>query len=244
MNKPFSNSVLCDLRKLIVYVIFIIFILLLIMSLCCCEYCSILIDIKNLFMLETKLSNEEKLQIISIFIVITGGIWAYISYFSIKRRDQNDFVKIRLNITIENEDVYLHTFVENPVNKKKKIRFAMLMINKTEDEFKNSNELKRICEILNQSEIKKTNDLIKLENCNQTISEKDAFIPLGYYYDENVNVGNEELAYTFILTKEIRRLLNKEGYYEVRFFVFSSEGHLHRSVQNAFSLKQCNKLNH
>ncbi len=78
------------------------------------------------------------------------------------------------------------------------------------------------------------------------IDRTSAFIPLPFYYSENIRIGNEEPTFELDIDQFVfRGNINEEeeGYmtneyklrpdnYSVRFFVFSSESlHYHRSTQ-------------
>lgn len=194
-----------------------------------------LLPLRDLLNFNPKISNENRLEIFSLFFALVGGLWVFLNYFNLMRKGQNDFVKISINATKIKQNVYLRTKVDNPVTVKKKIKFAFLVLSKTNRGFESTSFLDKINKLYNRMDIVSTNDLIKLDESSKKISNDIGLIPLPYYYKENVSVGNEELSYTYILTKEDRDKMER-GYYEARFFVFSEEKHLHRSVQDSFYL--------
>lgn len=184
---------------------------------------------------DSEFSNQDRLMVFSLVFAVIGGLWVFLSYLKIKKREQNDFVKISLSATKIKQNVYIRTKVDNPVNINKQIKFAFLVISKTEKGVENSEFFKKIERLYKRKDIKITDDLIKLFEVSKMILNTIGLIPLPYYYKENIRVGNEELTHTYILTKEERNKMER-GFYEVRFFVFSEEEHLHRSVQDAFFL--------
>lgn len=208
-----------------------------IISYCLGSYFSNLqpLSLEDLVKFNPKISNQDRLDVFSLLFALVGGLWVFLSYLKLKKKEQNDFVKISLTATKIKQNVYLKTKIDNPVNVKKKIKFAFLVLSKTENGFENSGFIKKINTLYNRKDIYLTNDLIKLFDSEKKISNDIGLIPLPYYYKENYRVGNEELSCTFILTKEDRNKM-ENGFYEVRFFVFSNEEHLHRSVQDAFYL--------
>jgi len=76
--------------------------------------------------------------------------------------------------------------------------------------------------------INSTNDFEKL-NSEKTIylDRQIAFIPLEFYYSENIDIADEELTYRCFLDKE--KL--EKGQYSVRFYLFGQKRY-HRSTQD------------
>lgn len=187
----------------------------------------------DLFVFNEKQSNEVKISTIQLIVAFFASIialWSYISFNikekKLKEKEQNDFVKIYVEAINNNEFIKIKTKVENPVNTSKKIKFAFLIISKSDINFLD------LIETHLQKDIQSTNNLKELFGFIDFTLDKLAYIPLPYYYKENIGVGNEKLTFSHLLN--INNL--EAGIYDVRFFVFSSEGHYHRSVQDVFYL--------
>jgi hypothetical protein len=82
-------------------------------------------------------------------------------------------------------------------------------------------------------QIEYTNDFEKLKG-EETIyiDNKIAFIPLQFYYNENIAIGDEKLTYRCLVDK--KKL--QPGSYSVRFYIFG-EGRYHRSTQDLLVVK-------
>lgn len=163
-----------------------------------------------------------------------GGGWGLFSYLRIRKSELNNFLKIFVEVEEIGNEIYIKTKVDNPINRYKYIKSAFLIINYANEQ-PNESFKQNISTFLGVVNLKNTNELIAIANQKKRVCCKNAFIPLPYFYDENIRVGNEFLTYIYVLNRNECNLL-LSGIYEVRFFVFSKEGHLHRSVQSAFRL--------
>jgi hypothetical protein len=96
-------------------------------------------------------------------------------------------------------------------------------------------DLKRLTNI--NEEIGFTNDIIKLRKFPAQYNEdlKLAFIPLPFYYSENIRFGNEEVPFTFLFDPEKIKL--GKGFYSVRFFVFRNGAGLHRTAHDVMIIE-------
>lgn len=195
---------------------------------------------QDLLIFNDKFNTMDKLQTIQILVTLFGFLFAVWRLYLLKENEQNNFVKIYIETQEVNYGFKIKTKVENPVNKKKFIKTAFLIISKPEENF-----LELLSLEVNFT-FSKTNELIIMNSRNDIFNENLIFINLKYYCYENVRVGNEILAYTCTLTN---RLLSDKnfiaGLYDVRFFVFSSESHLHRCVHDTlyFGLDTNHELN-
>ena len=159
-------------------------------------------------------------------------------YISIKNKSINNFVKI----SVESNSEIIKTKVWNDVNEGKGIKFALLVITpfsigRTDVQF--TEDLNRISEkLIQQNKVEVTDDLIHWLNSAPFFQEDHYFIPLPFYYIENISIGNEDLTFEVdvdAVNKEEPRL--KTGTYSVRFFVFSNGDHLHRSTHCILKIK-------
>lgn len=196
----------------------------------------------QLIVFDVPLDNEEKISILTMLLAIIGGFGALFQYWRNSNIERNHFVKISVSISEEPPNhLKVRTTLHNPVNTYKEIKTAFLIITRKSD------DLLKTCQVnMKQSKLNKTNQLVALAGREEVFTSHFAFIPLPYYYSENVRVGNEELSYSYIFTPEVQRQLCP-GFYEIRFFVFSQQGHYHRSVQDAFIIegsarRECNEF--
>ncbi len=160
-------------------------------------------------------------------------------------------------------DIMIKTKITNNVNTFKHVKFACLVISRFYTKQQNENQHESIkqvsicknkiatldnefkCDFLESitkvtgctQKLQYTNDIVRLKNFSALYNQdlEIAFIPLPFYYTENVRFGNEEVSYTFPFDpKEIK--LNP-GKYSVRFFVFRADCGYHRTVQDVMIIK-------
>jgi hypothetical protein len=197
--------------------------------------------ISKYLVLDSNISNEHRLQIISLLFLLIGGVWAYLSYYKLRKKEQSDFVELEIKTELDdiNKVIYIRTSISNKVNTKKYIKCAFLII--TEKELVPDTDifLKTVGDKMG-FKFNFTNEFALLEKFNQKYDTNFMFIPLKYYYEENIRFGNEKPTYTHIIDNSIKYL--KDGIYDVRFFVFSkTKNELHRCVHDAIiinNLKQ------
>lgn len=169
----------------------------------------------------------------------------------------------RLNSDLQNI-IKIITKVINPVNAIKKVDFACLIIIKEKNDcdieqspFKKkdyTNKLEQnildqkytsdddiflfnLCRLTGYTgDLKSTNDIIRLKPFPfASIPEKGlAFIPLPFYYEENIQYGNEKVTYSYPVDNKILNF--SPGVYSVRFFVFREDGGYHRCVHDVFTI--------
>ena len=170
---------------------------------------------------------------LALFVVVG----ALIKYWDNKNKEEkanlkkiNDFVKLEILVEYINNIPIIHTKVVNDVTVKKGIKHSFLLI--TKKDCKND-FLTQTNKCLN-SKFEFTNEFVETKHLKKLFKESFAFIPLEYYFSENIAVGNEILQFSHTLTQfeidSIKTTLNDNEEFEVRFFVFSSESHPHRSV--------------
>ncbi len=173
-------------------------------------------------------SNGDVLTLIQISITVIGGAWALRLYYVANIKNKEDFLKMYVSATNDNNVVTIKTEVKNETKSNRKIKTAFLIIT-----LQGKNIIDEVNNNLNQ-QVKKTNDFIVLKNSANYSSENFTFIKLPYYYSENLRVGNEHLSFSIAGTENMN--LNKK-IYEVRFFVYRKYNLLnpcHRCVQTCF----------
>jgi hypothetical protein len=176
-------------------------------------------------------SNGDVLTLIQISITVIGGTWALRLYYVANIKNKEDFLKMYVSATNDNNVVTIKTEVKNETKSNRKIKTAFLIIT-----LQGKNIIDEVNNNLNQ-QVKKTNDFIVIKNSANYSSENFAFIKLPYYYSENLRVGNEHLSFSIAGTENMNlNNLNKK-IYEVRFFVYRKYNLLnpyHRCVQTCF----------
>lgn len=155
---------------------------------------------------------------------IIGFIWKL-------REERKTFLLIKVEAKKIGDEHTIYTQVQN-VNKinEKTITNAFLIICPENYDLLTAGD-----EIANHLKIKqelgRTNDFISLyseEYKCHNINPELIFIPLPFYYLENIDIGDEQLTYTAYLDR--KKL--KQGTYSVRFYLYGDEQFLHRSTQD------------
>jgi hypothetical protein len=170
----------------------------------------------------------EVLQLIFTVIIAFVGFYVYLH----KNRDEElNYLEQNLSVINEQEYLKIRTEVNNPTLFDRDIDFACLFVTKSGASFIETinKELK--------SNFECTNTIAELLHKETVVTRNFAFIPLPYYYSENVKVGNEKLIFEVpIATDEKNNMMN---FFDVRFFVFRKSGELnpyHRSVSCSFGI--------
>lgn len=165
------------------------------------------------------------------FIKITGAIAGIIALGWNVFREFKSYLILNLEISSQDEVYLLKTGVENNSYFTKRIENSFLIIAPENEDIVSVGN--KIFNGIYQTEITSTNELIYLTyNDKFSISKEILFIPMNFYFLENIGVGNEKLNYTsFINSNEL-----KKGNYSVRFFVFDKR-RLHRSTQDLLVIK-------
>jgi hypothetical protein len=121
------------------------------------------------------------------------------------------------------------TTVENKGSRSKSITNSLLLVGpEEEDPVETANKIASeaglgIC-------LRYTNDLAYIDVTEPLYKHERALIPIPFYYQENISIGDELLTYrASIDTSKLARNVP----YSVRFFVFES-GRLHRSTHDSF----------
>lgn len=169
-------------------------------------------------------------QIIFEYVKIIGGLAGLIALFWNIFGERKNYLRIKVESFKDGENYTILTEVEN-VNKfsKKTIDNAFLIISPERSNLIKTGQ--RIAkELAVEKNINSTNKFAFLSSDkNIYIENKIIFIPLEYYYSENVDIADEKLTYRCYIDKT---LLNK-GQYSVRFYIYGGI-RLHRSTQDLF----------
>lgn len=131
------------------------------------------------------------------------------------------YLQINLQISNVNGVYTVRTQVEN-VNEvlKKNIANAFLLITLEENDIVLAGKLIAREILGNPGSIKFSNDFgILSNNVPIYLTNNIGFIPLTFYYDENIGVNNEKLTYTCSIDQQKLQ----SGRYSVRFFIFPKQ---------------------
>ncbi len=175
------------------------------------------------------------------FIKLIGGILGIITFIW----KINDLYKSYLQIFIEfDEDstgeMSLKTTIINKSNKAKNIKNAFIIVSPEDSSVIDvANKIISFYEKDKKStkEFRYTNEFEKLKFATTAyVNNEIIYIPLSFYFSENVHIGDENLTYRTSLEK----MKLNDGIYSARFFIFH-DNRYHRSSQDLFRVK--NNLN-
>lgn len=178
----------------------------------------------------------DLLQLITAIIVTFIGFYVFLNK---NRDDELNYLELDLNVLQEENYLRIKTSINNPTNFDRDINFAFLIISRTDKSF-----LYTLNQVLNTN-YENTNNLIYLKNNQFVFTDEFAFIPLKYYYKENIKIGNEKLIYEIPISSKENDLEMK--FYNVRFFVYPSLKDLnsyHRCVSSSFGINGNLNLKH
>lgn len=175
-------------------------------------------------------TDKITISLLSLLWTIVMAFIALYLYTKSNQDEERNFLELNLNIISENNYTKIRTEATNKTKFDREIAFAFLLITKT-----NSDLLETVNDKF-QTNFEKSNDFISLKN-NQLFSDNDfAFIPLPYFFSENIQVGNEKLIFEVPMKTSLND--NNLTFFDARFFVFRNSNDLnglHRSVSVSFS---------
>jgi hypothetical protein len=179
-----------------------------------------------------KFSKENKVvELYTLIWNIIVSLTAVILYLKRNGDDNSDYLVQNIEV-VENENYSkIRTSLYNKTSFNRHIESAFLII---------TPEGKGLLEVVNENfsaDFEVTNNFFVLKGFKKVIKDDFAFIPLDYYSQENIHVGNEELVFEIGLdNSKINKDLFK--FYNVRFFVFrpsTDSNPYHRSVSAVFA---------
>jgi hypothetical protein len=176
---------------------------------------------------------SDIISIYSFTLALIASITAFVLYNYNSRDEESNYLELTLTSTIEDGNIKLRTEVFNPTKFDREIYFAFLLVTKTcieEDGF-----IRTVNENFN-TDFRITNSFNKLKYQKQIVRQNFGFYPLGYYYNENIRVGNEKLSFEKYLFLDNNSNENISEY-EVRFFIYRNKNEVnnyHRSVCSSF----------
>lgn len=198
-----------------------------------------------------KLNGNNTLYVdYGMFLITTSGVLiAYIKinqYLKEKDRQKNDFLDLSVVSEVSDGHVKIISKIFNQSNYDKDVDFSILLISKqmSNFDFVSYIDERMFHHLLG---MKFTNDLIKLKsyfqegqiekfgNDENENNWEVMIVPIPFYYEENVRIGNENLSFSFCLPTTD---FEDNTAYSVRFFIFPKqvEGKTkyHRSTADSF----------
>ena len=165
------------------------------------------------------------LQYFTLFVTVLGF------YIAIRQliKKRRHYLDILIDIKTSKPFYSIKTQVLNKSGDNKDIAFAFLLITKQEaDIIFCANELLKHYD--SPRHFKYSNNFVQFVKVVKEplfLDNQMGIIPLEFFYEENIQIGNESPAYTFTFKNEPKCLDN--GIYSVRFFIFPKDGY-HRST--------------
>jgi hypothetical protein len=142
------------------------------------------------------------------------------------------YLRLKVEVSFDNKRYTVLTEIENNNKlKNKKIENAFLLISPEKSDLISIG--KAVAENLQISQkITSTNNFEYLRSDKPLyLNNKIAFIPLNFYYAENIAIGDEKLTYRCSI--DANQL--EKGIYSIRFYIFG-ERRYHRSTQDLLSI--------
>jgi hypothetical protein len=161
---------------------------------------------------------------------VTGSIaliWRVVDEFGA-------FLRIAVQVNTDNASwITILTTVDYKGNRAKKINYSILLVGpEEEDPVITMNNILANNNIKIEKKIQQTNDFEYMELEDQKYASDRVFIPLKFFYDENIDIADETLTYSVPIE---RKWFRNSRPYSARFFVFGTRW-LHRSTQDLFIL--------
>ena len=173
------------------------------------------------------------------YVKIIGGILGIIAFFWKVIDSLNSYLQISIKIEEDkNGELSIRTAISNKSVLPKDIKNAFVIISPENESVVKSAEIIRTTfskEITNHidKQFTCTNDFEVLKiNEPKYLDNMYAYIPLSFYFLENVSIGDENLSYRASINK---KELNS-GIYSARLFIFHKT-RLHRTTQDLFRIK-------
>jgi hypothetical protein len=178
------------------------------------------------------LFSENSNNILGIYSLAWSVLVSFVAVVLYFKKDKDNFDDYLIqNIEIVDVSNYqkIRTSLFNPTPFDREIYFSCLIITK-----EGADILKEVNSNLRYT-FTSTNSFSELLDKNILINNDFAFIPITYYFEENINVGNEKLLFEFLIDSDLNG--QNTNNYNVRFFVFrpkSDSNSYHRSVSAVF----------
>lgn len=174
------------------------------------------------------------ISIVSTAIALPTILIALNKYITEQQKATEKYLDLSLQTIYTGDYVSFKTQVINRTSDSQKIEYAFILISPQENWNKPIEELKQICQL----EIDCTNDYIKFKSHTEKpfYRNNGAIISLPFYYDENLQIGNESPAFVYTLDNNIAKL--DPGIYSIRFYIFPTSKLYHRSTVDSFIISK------
>lgn len=141
------------------------------------------------------------------------------------------YLKVKMQVDIKDKFYSVLTEIENTSKLRKKIDNAFLIISpENYDLIKTGKGIAKKLKL--DVKIDSTNDFENLIGKQSVYFDNQfAFIPLDFYYSENIAIGDETLTYRC----SVDSTMLQPGSYSVRFYIYG-ENRYHRSTQDLLTI--------
>ncbi len=207
---------------------------------------SICLIVIGLLIFTTCWTNETKSLISQYAGIIVTGIGFIIAIYQLKissnqyfddlKKKNKDYLDLGIDTKFNDGVHSIKTQVINKSGEDKEIDYSFILITQQD-----SNIVSQVQELINVKgwDITMTcsNDFNKLKDYIDIpvlVNNSIGIIPLGFYYLENIRIGNENPCYTYSFDSNILGL--KKGIYSARFFIYPKIGY-HRSTVDSLIIK-------
>ena len=173
-------------------------------------------------------------QYAGILVTGIGFIIAIYQYFDDVNKRKKDFLDLEVETKKDTEYYSIKTQVFNKSGENKDIDFSLILL--TEQD---KSVLQLIQSVIDEKQwnikIGCTNDLNKLKKYVEEplFYNSIGIIPLSFYFNENIRIGNESPCYTYTFHRSVGL---KKGIYSARFFIYPKVGY-HRSTVDSLVIE-------
>jgi len=158
-------------------------------------------------------------------------------YFDDLKKKEKDYLDLIVESKTDENFHSIKTQVFNKSGKNKKIKYSFLLLTKQEDNI--IEDIQSIIQHLNLDlQINCSNNFYQLKDFISKplyIGNSIGFIPLEFYFKENIRISNENPCYTYSFDNNEIKL--QKGIYSIRFFIYPKKG-CHRSTVDSLIIKK------
>ena len=177
---------------------------------------------------------EIKSQILQFSGIIITGLGFFIAIYQLKlssnqyfddlRKKKENYLDLFAQTKYDNNYYSIKTQTKNNTGEVKDIDFSFILITKQENDI--IEDVKKIIRLLKiDVTIEHSDDFVKLRNSIKEptfIENSIGIIPLDFYYDENIQIGNENPSYTY--TFDNNKIKLESGIYSARYYIYPKVG--------------------
>ncbi len=175
---------------------------------------------------------EIIITVIGIAITLPTIMISLNKYSTEQQKATKRYLDLYLQINYIKNYVSIKTQVINRTNDKQDIEFAFILISPQE----NWDKIMIYISEKYHINFNCTNDFIKLKDYikEPLYCTDGVIIPLPFYYQENLVIGDESPAFVYTLDNNISKL--RPGIYSVRFYIYPNAQRYHRTTVDSFIL--------